>query len=319
MEFPDSYFEDEVRDGFYVSGMMKRSWAAQLEVLEDIDRVCRKHGIQYFAEWGTLLGAVRHGGFIPWDDDLDIGMKREDYNKFLTVAAELPESYGLLNYETVHEGESLWEFLTRVMNGHKICFEKQHLAKFHDFPYAVGIDIFPLDYLIGDEQAEKQRAEIVYLITMASAAIDGNKDSKETERLLRQVEEICKITIDRGREIKRQLYALEERYFMMYSEQEAEEITIMPRWVNTNFAYRFPKSYYENFILMPFENIQIPVPIGYDAILRVKYGDYVEPVRSGSDHEYPFYKRQEAILRETIGETRFTRKYNGKQIEKIVK
>ncbi|MDO5402264.1 MAG: LicD family protein, partial [Eubacteriales bacterium] len=72
MEFPKSYFEDEVRDGFYVPAMMKRAWAAQLQVLEDVDKVCRDNDIQYFAEWGTLLGAVRHHGFIPWDDDMDI-------------------------------------------------------------------------------------------------------------------------------------------------------------------------------------------------------------------------------------------------------
>ena len=100
MEFPRSYFEDEVRDGFYVHSLMKRAWAAQLEVLEDIDKVCKKHNIEYFAEWGTLLGAIRHGGFVPWDDDMDICMKREDYNKFLKVAPEeMKEYYHFLNFE----------------------------------------------------------------------------------------------------------------------------------------------------------------------------------------------------------------------------
>ena len=86
MEFPDSYFEDEVREGFFVAGMIKRAWAAQVEVLLDIDKVCKKNQITYFADFGTLLGAVRHQGFIPWDDDLDISMKREDYNRFLAAA-----------------------------------------------------------------------------------------------------------------------------------------------------------------------------------------------------------------------------------------
>lgn len=56
------YFEDEVREGFFVSSMMKRYWAAQLKVLSEVDRVCRKHGIRWFGDCGTLLGAVRHGG-----------------------------------------------------------------------------------------------------------------------------------------------------------------------------------------------------------------------------------------------------------------
>ena len=68
---------------------MKCCWMAQLNVLENIDRICQKHNIQYQAEWGTLLGTVRHGGFIPWDDDMDISMKRPDYNKFLKNTGQI--------------------------------------------------------------------------------------------------------------------------------------------------------------------------------------------------------------------------------------
>ena len=83
MKFTDVYFEDEVRDGFYVSSMMKKAWAAQLEVLYEVQQMCERHHIEFFAEWGTLLGAVRHGGMIPWDDDLDICMLSKEYNRFL--------------------------------------------------------------------------------------------------------------------------------------------------------------------------------------------------------------------------------------------
>ena len=86
MEFSKEYFWDEVRDGFYVSGIMKRSLAAQMEVLGEIDKVCKRHNIRWFADCGTLLGAVRHGGVIPWDDDVDIVMRRRDYIEFLKVA-----------------------------------------------------------------------------------------------------------------------------------------------------------------------------------------------------------------------------------------
>lgn len=81
--FPDEYFKTEVRDGFAVNELMKRTLAAQLEVLNKIIGICEKYGLAYYAYWGTLLGAVRHKGYIPWDDDLDIAMKREDYIRFL--------------------------------------------------------------------------------------------------------------------------------------------------------------------------------------------------------------------------------------------
>ena len=75
MRFDSAFFREEEREGFLIASKMKHAWAAQMEVLKDIETVCEKHGLQYFAAFGTLLGAVRHQGFIPWDDDMDIFMK----------------------------------------------------------------------------------------------------------------------------------------------------------------------------------------------------------------------------------------------------
>ena len=71
---PASFFLPESREGFYVSDMMKRYWAAQLKVLHEIRAICARHDIPWYADYGSLIGAVRHGGYIPWDDDFDICM-----------------------------------------------------------------------------------------------------------------------------------------------------------------------------------------------------------------------------------------------------
>ena len=77
---------------------LKKVQTLQLEMAKEVKRICEKHGIQYFLDAGTMLGAVRHKGFIPWDDDLDIGFLREEYDKFLQVAPqELSERYYLQN------------------------------------------------------------------------------------------------------------------------------------------------------------------------------------------------------------------------------
>ena len=100
MERQADFFRDEVRNGFYIPTAIKQAWAAQLDVLDVVDGICRKHGIKYFADWGTLLGAVRHGGFVPWDDDLDIAMLRPDYKRFREVADdELPQGFVIHDFE----------------------------------------------------------------------------------------------------------------------------------------------------------------------------------------------------------------------------
>ena len=88
IELAKEFFYDEVRDGFYIPGIVKRLWGAGLRILSEIDRICTCHRIPYYAAAGTLLGAVRSGEFIPWDDDIDIMMLRKDYLRFLQVAKE---------------------------------------------------------------------------------------------------------------------------------------------------------------------------------------------------------------------------------------
>ena len=65
--------------------ILRRAQLRELEILIEVDKICRKHNIEYFLDWGTLLGAVRHGGFIPWDDDIDISVRRKDYSRLCKV------------------------------------------------------------------------------------------------------------------------------------------------------------------------------------------------------------------------------------------
>ena len=81
IKLPEGFLEEEVIDGVKVDRKTKEIWAVEMDLYFQLRRVCEKYGLKYFADGGTLLGAVRHKGFIPWDDDMDFAMKRDDYEK----------------------------------------------------------------------------------------------------------------------------------------------------------------------------------------------------------------------------------------------
>lgn len=301
MEFQDSYFESEVREGFYVSSLMKRSWAAQLEVLEDVDKVCRRHRITYYADAGTLLGAVRHQGFIPWDDDLDICMMRKDYNRFIAVAEkELPEGYCIRN---IHTDDSYTEMFTRVINSRQINFQTDFLSKFHGCPYGMGIDVFVMDY-IPSETKEKDFLSLILksIDEMLEAALSGEMAGEALVQQIRLIENILNVKINPERSWINQVLLLEEKLFSMYSAEEAEEITMMPLWIK-NEEYKWPKLWYDSDKIerIPFENAMVPVPTMHDAALEKKYGNYMQSVKEAGTHDYPLFRKQEEALIEKIG------------------
>lgn len=302
MKFDKSFFEAEVRDGFYVTSEMKQVWAAQLEVLNDVDKACRENGIQYFAEWGTLLGAVRHHGFIPWDDDMDICMKRPDYNRFLEIAEKImPSNYKIYNLKS-HNNDG--NMVSRIINTDQISYDAEKLKKYHGVPYVIGLDIFPLDYISDNKEDDELQSNVIVMISSIMNVIKSIQDNNvqlDEENLtqinmqLSQVENICGVTINREDDIVQQLNILIDRMCGIYRENEAEYITIMLLWVGGK-NYRFPKKYYDKAIRIPFENTTIPVPYAYDSILKKKYGDYMKLVHTWDSHDYPFFERQKKII-----------------------
>lgn len=303
MIIPKDYYEAEVRDGYYIPSEMKRCWAATIGVLEEIDKICKKHDLQYFAEYGTLLGAVRHGGFIPWDDDFDISMKREDYMVFLKVARdELPEHYELLSVYNNHEYDN---FLSRVVNRNFISIEQEFLEANHNFPFAVGVDIFPLDHF---EYDDSENELIKNLIVSAQAIVavlnpeEKNLESIEekTKENIRDLCDMCGIPIEEGKPIRQQIYIMIERMCSLYG-RDAAYLTNMYFWVlNGNQVYK--KEYFEETVRIPFEFFEICAPIGYDDKLVNCYGNnYMVAMKGGGMHDYPLYDKQKKLLYETTG------------------
>jgi len=306
------FFRDEIRDGFYIPTAIKQAWAMALDVLSEIDRICVRHNISYFADWGTLLGAVRHGGFIPWDDDLDIGMKRDDYLRFREVAdKELPSNYTIHDYKSKDDH---WLFLARVVNNYKMCFEDNYLKEHYNFPWLVGVDIFIKDYLYMDESAEKRRDdEIMRLIAITDGIVNGDMAPETINSQLRDIETRHHISLpeyekrcdnNRTRQIGIKLYELAEQLMSLVDENDTSLIgQIFPFILKGQKGV--PKGFYEKTIRIPFENTTIPVPVGYSDILSRSYGCYFNIVKQWGGHDYPAFEGQKEEMEEIAGEALF--------------
>lgn len=296
-EISMDFFRDEVRNGFFIPTAVKQAWAAQLQVLDVIETICRKHDITYFADWGTILGTVRHGGYVPWDDDMDICMKREDYTRFKEAAkTELPKDFRIHDYE--HQ-EDHWLFLSRVANSVHINFEPEHMKQFHNFPYIAGIDIFVLDYLYKDEQQETQRCEEVkHIIAVADSIIAGEIAQPVKEANLIQLEQKYHKTFNRkldNRHMGIELYRLAEEQMARVPKEESDRMAqIFPWGLLGNRGQ--DREYYEKFVRLPFENTTMPVPADYHRILSGKYHDYFKIHKVWSGHDYPYFEGQRKNL-----------------------
>ena len=112
---------------------------------------------------------------------------------------------------------------------------------------------------------------------------------------------LCSTKFDRTKPIRNQLYCLGERLCSLFGEAEAKEITNMIKYSNQPH-YHMDKACYASSIDMPFENTTIPVPVGYDTVLRLRYGEnYMTPVNCKAGHDYPLYKEQEELVKEKLG------------------
>lgn len=302
MSMQDTFLLDEVRCGFMIPAAIKQAWAAQLEVLKEIDRVCKKHNIQYFADWGTLLGAVRHGGYVPWDDDLDIVMKREDYIKFMTVARfDMEEGFDV---QTFRNHEDCWLFMGKVVGRNGFCFEKEHLRRFHNFPYIACVDIFVLDYVYRDPRKEQERRELcLYMLAVADSIVESRMARADIEQRMRMLEERCGYKLCRMEdpvEMRRYLYGEVERLFALVPEDEADKLTqLFPHGLKGE-RFQFPKEYYAEVTYLPFENTSIPVPIMYDKMLRQRYKEFFRLVKNAGAHDYPFFEGQKKNLQKVL-------------------
>ncbi|MBO4836966.1 MAG: LicD family protein [Clostridia bacterium] len=294
---------DEIRDGCLVTAEVKKLWSVQLDLLNQFERICKKHGLKYFADGGTLLGAVRHKGFIPWDDDIDVQMFADDFEKFCQFAkSELPEPY-FLQYWNTEEGFYPWH--AKLRKSDTTCFSEWELKMNPAGNHGIFIDIFPL-YNIPDSTI-KYKIQTIRLKALKylfecyemDRAITDFSVQKTLKRKIAQVLwKVCSLFTASDK--------ICERYLKIASSEkkQTQKVGVITYLPGTK-KFIWQRRLFEKTVELPFEDRTILAPYMYDERLTVQYGNWHEIVKNSENHsslqfsadipykEYLKQKRQE--------------------------
>lgn len=246
--------------------LLRRLQISMLDQLDELMRLCALHGLTYYLDGGTLLGAVRHQGFIPWDDDIDIIMPRKDYNRFFEIAqAELNPRFILESWQL--DPNDPYPFMRiRRLNS---TVENRWSGRFRLKSAGIWIDIFPLDEQPGAHTASQRfdRMLVKWLSLILNHYRDEDlPDSKKTQLLMRLARLMPFKTYQSLRHRINQRHCGKGLPYLMSSAgpYSAERET-------------FPRAWYEPSTKLSFEGRMCPVPGEYGKVLTQIYGDYMTP------------------------------------------
>ena len=248
---------------------------ANLRILKEIDRICEKFRIGYVLDSGTLLGAIRHGGFIPWDDDADVVMTRNAWEAFRKVAPrELPEGLSLLLPDTFAGGSRFYDFTPRIIYEFSRRRKPDGETAFYEEKLNhLWVDIFILDRLPDNPAAAKSlilRHKALYLLAM------GHRQKLD----MKKYTAVQKLPVlggsTAGKAVPmRTVFALQDRLAKKFNRKQTG------RWYYSNYDpgyidIRLRDEWVTNRIRSRFEDTTLSVPAHYDEVLTCIYGDYMK-------------------------------------------
>lgn len=256
--------EAEERCGYFISEKMKRIWNCQLSIAEEIKRICKKHDINYFIIWGSLLGQVRHGGYIPWDDDFDIAMTRDNYRRFCDIApVEIGEP---LFFQTIYTDKGYFLGYSRIRNSNTTGL----ILENYPFPYNNGIyvDIYPLDNVIDNIFVRKLqyhlRDRAIYKCVNWLKVYRGETDGLSE----RELSFYKSTTLER-------LFSKYERIVTFGNKFKTSQIGMVHHPTQCKI-YRFDEKLIEKLEIVKFEDTEFCAPSLAKDILSQVYGDYMK-------------------------------------------
>lgn len=240
-----------------------------LTMMDHIHEICAANGIQYFLYYGTLIGAVRHEGFIPWDDDFDIAMKRDDYIKFCNIVRrEKHPYYKLCNRSNT---ANYYYGIARYCDTRYRYVSELRALKQSEM--GIFIDIYPIDYCGNDpDEAQKLMKKCIKL-NNDYIVYTNRKSVKGGLRTLLRTPVHYWYRLKYGRGFHRRI---DNMIYQGIRAHTSEQDKLMGVLVWDAVCWPFDKSIFAHTKLHPFEDRQYMIPEEYDTILRTVYGDYME-------------------------------------------
>lgn len=268
---PESFFLPETKNDFLIDVNRKKIWAILIDLLVRFDKFCNENHLNYFLIFGSLLGAVRHKGFIPWDDDVDIAMPREDYNKFISLANKINQPYFIQSH--LNEKDFFLSF-AKFRNINTTCISKPFAHQ--KFNQGIALDIFPLDNF--EENGAQERFERIKWLNMENSTYMrmGNPHLDVTS--------LERIKTHSGMSPQNVLQEI-ECISTQFNNKDTPKVGINTLTIYSVEKNTWLKQDFNSFILMDFECYQFRVPCGFRNILTATYGDYMQlpPIEKRGD------------------------------------
>lgn len=256
-----------------------------LKTFEDYTIFCKEHNLVFYAAFGTVLGAIRHGGLIPWDDDIDVYMPREDYNKLLSLRKDINDDYEIVDLEN----DGYYQDFAKFVN------KKTTLIETKEIPFVCGIyiDIFPLDqwnknYIdFGKDNIDFKKAFNIYFKSVRTHTLSSLKEAVCQREWTLSAKILTNIFYYQFKR-KNALYKL-NKCLTKFASIKGEFWCRYSTFPSESLIY--PKDWFGNGIEMKFEHLTINLPKEYDKYLKMKYGDYMKlpPEKDRNSGHRQFY------------------------------
>lgn len=241
---------------------LKEIHSIELDIIKDIDRVCRSNNIKYTIIGGTLIGAIRHKGFIPWDDDIDIAIPREDYKKFIDIYSKQKDAQFSIFENCINE-DYYYPFIK--ISDNRTTLKENNYKEIKGL--GVNLDVFPIDR-VNSKDIQKKLKKISFNHKGLSRCFVNQKESTKNilKRLLKQI-----------------IFFKDYNYYLKNIERlsqidnDDKTCDLAGVLVNgTGEKDLFPIEIFDNYIDLKFENLELMAVKDYEVFLRHRFGDYMK-------------------------------------------